>query len=185
MECVPNYSRGSEGSFCGKQGHLLHFATHTQTEQGELVHASILPPESAKPVRTTKFPAEESLADESPVAKPIPPEAPVAAKPIEKAMPPLLSPTVVDNCKEPLVPSTLESPERMDTEPPRYSPQREPSFFMVEEMYKYLDCGRNRFNESLNNAEGDEKNKLTERLKHWMGFYTLVSSVTSLVSRDF
>ena len=54
--------------------------------------------------------------------------------------------------------------------------QSEPSFFIVEEMYKYLDCGRNRLNESLNNAEGDEKNKLTERLEHWMGFYTLVSS---------
>jgi len=54
--------------------------------------------------------------------------------------------------------------------------QREPSFFIVEEMHKYLDCGRNRLNDALNNAEGDEKDKLTERLKHWMGLYTLVSS---------
>ncbi len=54
--------------------------------------------------------------------------------------------------------------------------QREPSFFIVEEMHKYLDCGRNRLNEALNNAEGDEKDKLTDRLKNWMGFYTLVSS---------
>ena len=54
--------------------------------------------------------------------------------------------------------------------------QREPSFFIVEEMHKYLDCGRNRLNEALNSAQGDEKDKLTDRLKHWMGFYTLVSS---------
>ena len=40
MECVPNFSRGSEGSLCLQQGHLLHFTTHTQTEQGELVHAA-------------------------------------------------------------------------------------------------------------------------------------------------
>ena len=54
--------------------------------------------------------------------------------------------------------------------------QREPSFFIVEEMHKYLDCGRNRLNDALNNAEGDEKDKLTDRLKKWMAFYTLVSS---------
>ena len=40
VECVPDYSRASKGSFCVQQGHLLLFAAHAETEQGELVHAA-------------------------------------------------------------------------------------------------------------------------------------------------
>jgi phage/plasmid-associated DNA primase len=54
--------------------------------------------------------------------------------------------------------------------------QKEAGFFIVEEMHKYLDHGRNCLNDLVNNSEGEEKEKYTNELKKWMGFYQLVSS---------
>ena len=54
--------------------------------------------------------------------------------------------------------------------------QKESGFFIVEEMHKYLDHGRNHLNDLINKSEGDEKEKYTKDLKNWMGFYQLVSS---------
>jgi hypothetical protein len=55
--------------------------------------------------------------------------------------------------------------------------QKEPSFFIVDELHKYLDHGRNHLNNLLNNTEeGDEAKIVRDQLKEWMGFYQLVSS---------
>ena len=54
--------------------------------------------------------------------------------------------------------------------------QKEAGFFIVQEMHKYLDQGRNHLNDQINNTDGDEKEKYTKELKHWMSFYQLVSS---------
>ena len=54
--------------------------------------------------------------------------------------------------------------------------QKEAGFFIVEEMHQYLDHGRNCLNDLINNSDGEEKEKYTNELKKWMGFYQLVSS---------
>ena len=54
--------------------------------------------------------------------------------------------------------------------------QKEAGFFIVEEMHKYLDQGRNHLNHMMNNTEGDEKENYIKELKKWIGFYQLVSS---------
>ena len=54
--------------------------------------------------------------------------------------------------------------------------QKEAGFFIAQKMHKYLNQGRNYLNELINNADGDEKEKYTKELKHWMSFYQLVSS---------
>ena len=55
--------------------------------------------------------------------------------------------------------------------------QKEPSFFIVDELHKYLDHGRNQLNNLLNNTqEGDEAKLVRDQLKEWLGFYQLVSS---------
>jgi len=54
--------------------------------------------------------------------------------------------------------------------------QKEAGFFIVEEMHKYLDQGRNHLNHMMNNTDGDEKENYIKELKKWIGFYQLVSS---------
>jgi hypothetical protein len=43
--------------------------------------------------------------------------------------------------------------------------QKEAGFFIVEEMHKYLDQGRNHLNLMMNNTDGDEKENYTKELK--------------------
>ena len=43
--------------------------------------------------------------------------------------------------------------------------QKEAEFFIVEEMHKYLDQGRNHLNHMMNNTDGDEKENYIKELK--------------------
>ena len=55
--------------------------------------------------------------------------------------------------------------------------QKEPSFYIVKEMHKYLDPTRESLNTKISYSDGEEKKKYVEQLESWLKLYNFVSKI--------
>jgi len=53
--------------------------------------------------------------------------------------------------------------------------QKEPSFYIIKEMHKYLDTTRESLNQQISNTEGDTKQNFIKKMETWLKFYTNIT----------
>jgi len=53
--------------------------------------------------------------------------------------------------------------------------QKEPTFYIIKEIHKYLDAHRDNLNERASNAEGEAKSAVIKSMENWFKLYTVIT----------